>query len=330
MKIVKSSEHGFVHHILIAVIAVFSIGIIGAVFLELSNAQTAACTARTFSSGSKDSSSSHCVQYVQQMYNGMISYIDLQEAGTKIINSAPLSVITDKYAFFSVNSSFGKTSDVYDAQTVNWVTSFQKWVNGATAADVNKVFGMSSATFANTFRPKGALPTSGTTEAKTWYADCQFVNHIPAAARTVTDSTDYTGGKPNSTGTNKTNMWYIRSYMRAASSASSSAGCAAILSGSPSPTPGPTTGSKPATPTGVTVTHTASNNISIKWTPTSGATSYVVYVTYQGAELGKRTVSSASATITGLTADHTYTIHVAAQNSHGESAATNGPTAKTP
>jgi hypothetical protein len=327
MKVVKSSQHGFVHHILIAVVAVFSIGVIGAVFLELSNAQTTACTARTFSLGAKDSSSSHCVQNIQQMFNGMISYIDLQEAGSKVINSAPLTLITNKYAFFSVNSSFGKTSNVYDSQTVGWVSSYQRWVNSATAAAVNKVFGMSSATFANTFRPKGTLPTNGTTEAKTWYADCQFVNHIPAAARTTNASTDYTGGKPNSAGTNKTNMWYIRSYMRAAYSASSSAGCAVILQNNP--TPGPTSGSKPATPTGVTVPHTTTNSFSIAWTPTSGATSYVVYVTYQGAVLDKHTVSSASATITGLTADHTYTIHVAAQNSHGESAATNGPTART-
>lgn len=76
--------------------------------------------------------------------------------------------------------------------------------------------------------------------------------------------------------------------------------------------------------------HAASpTSVVISWAPAAHATSYTAYVTYQGSEIGKRTVSGTSVTIGGLTPDHTYTPHVTASGPGGSTAA-QGPGVKTP
>lgn len=79
----------------------------------------------------------------------------------------------------------------------------------------------------------------------------------------------------------------------------------------------------------VTASQVTTNGFTLAWGKVAGATSYPVRVTYQGAVVFKDTVNGTSVKVTGLTADHTYTTHVAAENSAGSSAETNGPAVKT-
>jgi hypothetical protein len=82
----------------------------------------------------------------------------------------------------------------------------------------------------------------------------------------------------------------------------------------------------PSTPTASNVTK---SGFTLKWPKTPGATSYRVRVTYQQNLVWENTTSSTSINVTGLTADHTYTAHVAASNGGGTSSETNGPTVHT-
>ena len=88
--------------------------------------------------------------------------------------------------------------------------------------------------------------------------------------------------------------------------------------------------SPPTMPTGVTVSNITATGFTVHWAPDPRTSMYRVRVTYQGALAKQVQVGPvASAAVSGLTADHTYTVHVAAGNSGGFSAETNGPTAKT-
>jgi Fibronectin type III domain len=82
----------------------------------------------------------------------------------------------------------------------------------------------------------------------------------------------------------------------------------------------------PSTPTASKVT---TSGFTLSWPKTPGATSYRVRVTYQQNLVWQNTTSGTSINVTGLTADHTYTAHVAASNAGGTSSETNGPTVHT-
>jgi hypothetical protein len=98
----------------------------------------------------------------------------------------------------------------------------------------------------------------------------------------------------------------------------------------PGTTPTPPAAPKtPATPGGVDTSGVTTSGFTVKWNAVSGATSYRVRVTYQSAVVADEATASTSKAITGLTADHTYTVHVAATNSAGTSSETNGPSVKT-
>lgn len=105
----------------------------------------------------------------------------------------------------------------------------------------------------------------------------------------------------------------------------------------PPPTGGTTTKTatvaKPATPTGVRATP-YTTYIDVGWNPVAGATSYTLHATYQetasgGAGVYPGTVHGTSGRVSGLSPGRTYTLHVAAVNSAGTSAETNGPAVKT-
>lgn len=86
----------------------------------------------------------------------------------------------------------------------------------------------------------------------------------------------------------------------------------------------------PATPANVHATKTNANSVTIAWDKSANAATYRVRVTYQGKLVGTpHVVAGTSATVSGLTADHTYTFHVAAIGPGGTSAETNGPAVKT-
>ena len=104
----------------------------------------------------------------------------------------------------------------------------------------------------------------------------------------------------------------------------------------PAPAPAPASAPAPAKlpvptmPTGVSVSNVTTTGFVVHWAPDPHTSSYTVRVTYQGALVASKTVGPvASAAITGLSANRTYTVHVAASNSSGSSSETNGPTAKT-
>ena len=74
--------------------------------------------------------------------------------------------------------------------------------------------------------------------------------------------------------------------------------------------------SKPAAPTGLTVTGTTSSSVSLSWTAPSGTvTGYYVYE--NGGSTSVATSTTTSVTVTGLTASTNYTFTVAAYNSAG-------------
>jgi len=99
----------------------------------------------------------------------------------------------------------------------------------------------------------------------------------------------------------------------------------------PPPTGGTATAKpKPAVPAGVHDTKVTPTSVTLAWAKDPNATTYRIRVTYQGKLVGgAHTVTGTSATISGLTPDHTYTFHVAAIGPGGVSAETNGPAVKT-
>jgi Fibronectin type III domain len=116
---------------------------------------------------------------------------------------------------------------------------------------------------------------------------------------------------------------------------SSTTGTGTSSSGTGSTT-GSTTGTTTATKTAAPAvpsaheTKVTSNSVTLAWGKVTGATSYRIRVTYQGKLVGSPHVTAGtSATISGLTPDHTYTFHVAAIGPGGTSAETNGPAVKT-
>jgi len=85
----------------------------------------------------------------------------------------------------------------------------------------------------------------------------------------------------------------------------------------------------PATPS-ARETKVTANSVTLAWAKVPDATTYRVRVTYQGKLVGApHIVTGTSATISGLTSDHTYTFHVAAIGPGGTSAESSGPQVKT-
>jgi hypothetical protein len=83
-------------------------------------------------------------------------------------------------------------------------------------------------------------------------------------------------------------------------------------------------------PSGVKATKVTKNGFTVSWTKDPNATSYRVRVTYQDKLVGSpHTTSGTSLAISGLSANRTYTVHVAAVGPGGTSSETNGPAVKT-
>ena len=267
--------------------------------------------------GQKDGTAYHCVQYLQQIINARDAFVVVENTSASAINGYPITALTNGSQFYSVNNQFGTTSNVYSAGMQNGVANLQQWDNAPSESYIQKYFGMTAATFGKVFRPYGNLPANGTTERKTWYDLCQWMNQIPVSARTTTISTDYIGGVPNAAGSNKTNMWYLRSYMRAGYTAAADSGCAAALQTTsstgalnPSPTP-------PTVPTAVQTT-AALSKLTVTWSAVSGATRYNVRIFKpDGTTLRVSTVPVTHAVYSIDTVGHSGTTNVQACNAAG-------------
>lgn len=226
MKLRRLTQGGFAHHIVIPVLVIIGVAAVGIHVLGDDSAQTLNCTqlSGTFrhsanptvpynKDGTSNGATYHCVQYIQQMLNGAYGYLIATEASASGINATPTQKLLGK-TVFDVKGGFASISDVYDTPTQNEMQYYQAGVNLST----DKKY------LPSAYVSKGGIPTSGVTESKTWYSLCEFMNTIPIAERTVANSTDFN----SSTGL-KTNMWYLRSYMRAGYSAYDSAGCKVTL-----------------------------------------------------------------------------------------------------
>jgi hypothetical protein len=86
----------------------------------------------------------------------------------------------------------------------------------------------------------------------------------------------------------------------------------------------------PAMPSGIKVTAVTPGGFKASWPKVPRATGYQYRITYQGKLVLARSFTAPSLTVSGLTPDHTYTLHVKACNAKGCSAETGGPTVKTP
>ncbi|WP_420037435.1 chitinase [Streptomyces sp. cg28] len=81
----------------------------------------------------------------------------------------------------------------------------------------------------------------------------------------------------------------------------------------------------PGTPSGLAAGATTSSTVDLSWSPVSGATGYNVY--RGGTKIASTT--GASATVTGLSADTSYSFQVSATNAAGESAKSTAVSART-
>lgn len=80
---------------------------------------------------------------------------------------------------------------------------------------------------------------------------------------------------------------------------------------------GTTTGNTPAKPktvSGLRATSATATSIGLAWTADPGASSYQVRVTYQSSVVQTHTTTGTTYTVSGLTANHTYGLHVVAIN----------------
>lgn len=93
--------------------------------------------------------------------------------------------------------------------------------------------------------------------------------------------------------------------------------------------PAPKPAEAPAMPNFVSVTGITSSGFLMSWPAVPGADSYDWRVTYQGVVANFGSTPHTEWDVTGLAPDHTYTVHVAAVNSAGKSAETNGPHVQT-
>lgn len=82
----------------------------------------------------------------------------------------------------------------------------------------------------------------------------------------------------------------------------------------PAPPPSHPGNPVPAQVSGLHVTRVSRTSIGLAWNRSANATKYQVRVTYQGQVVQTPTTGGTSYTVSGLTPDHTYGLHVVAEN----------------
>ncbi|HCA86918.1 MAG TPA: chitinase [Streptomyces sp.] len=153
----------------------------------------------------------------------------------------------------------------------------------------------------------GATGT-GTTDVSTWTPSASSWQQLRTSFRTGPDTTSVTL---------RLHGWYGQPAYYADDISLTGPGGDPGDPGDPEP-------EAPATPGGLAVSGTTSSSVSLSWNPADGATGYNVY--RDGAKV--QAVTGTSATVTGLSADTSYSFRVTAVNGAGESARSAAVTGK--
>ena len=124
------------------------------------------------------------------------------------------------------------------------------------------------------------------------------------------------GGTTGTTGTSSDSGTGATSTTQPSGTATSTSGTTATKTGTGTVATKP---AAPATPGNVHATSVTKSSITVAWNKVANATSYRIRVTYQSQLVKQQTATSTSATISGLGADHTYGIHLAATGPGGTS-----------
>jgi hypothetical protein len=215
MRFFRLGQRGHVHFVA-PVLVIVAVGAIGTYVYSQTHAQTTACNTRTFAASTK---SDTCVQYIQQMLNGIYA----RNVGADPSNSitglgkdtsyAKLTQGSYKSDLLLVNNQFGKVSSVYDSATTNQVTIFQKYA-AAHMATPTPTPGVKT--------PPVVAPTpTGTVDAATWQQLCTNAVNLQLSSDGHT-----LAGRDIAVKTH-TPEGYADSYRRAGVTAGEDAGCKA-------------------------------------------------------------------------------------------------------
>lgn len=218
MKLFRLGQRGHTH-IIALLLVVVAVGSIGTYVYTRSQAQSLACNTQTFQTTTSTSPVT-CVQYIQQMLNGIYA----RSVGSDPSNSitglgknpsyATMTIGSYKSDLLLVHNQFGKVSSLYDTTTANQVTIFQRSLNTPGTATT--------------------ITPSGKVDSATWQLLCTNAvnNQLSSDGHTLADR-----DVPVSA---HTPAGYADSYRRAGVSAGIDAGCTR-----PAATTGGGTGSTP-------------------------------------------------------------------------------------
>jgi hypothetical protein len=218
MKLHTLGQRGHIHFVA-PILVIVVVGAIGTYVYKQSQAQSLPCNSQTLAAttGTKPV---QCVQYIQQMLNGIYARNVGADPGNKItglskdIGYAKLTQGSYKSDLLLVNDQFGKVSSVYDTATVNQVTIFQKYAAQHMAPAPTPKPGVKT--------PPVAAPTpNGKVDAATWVQLCAD------AVNAQLSSDGHTLAGRDIAVVTHTPEGYADSYRRAGVSAGLSAGCMA-------------------------------------------------------------------------------------------------------
>ena len=232
--------------------------------------------------------------------------------GTVLSPDAAMTAVSNTWVYTTVVSGTATQLDcVFNNGTGTWDNnSGQDWKFAVTNGGVSQAPSTPTNLTANAVSP---------TEIDLgWAASANTLAYIVYRGGTSVATTAATSYNDVNLATNTQFCYTIAASNSVGTSAQSAQVCATTLNGS-SPNP-------PATPTNVTATAVATNQINVTWAASSGATSYIV-------QRGGNTITTVGTTSyldTGLTPNTTFCYAIAATNTIAGSAFSSSACATTP